>query len=106
MVLPVDHADLDRIVDGHHHDPHAILGPHLYQGAVTVRTFRPLATSVEVRDDDERYSLEHEHRGIWVGALPMATVPDYRLLVAYGGDAPRPMTPTGSCPRWATSTCT
>jgi 1,4-alpha-glucan branching enzyme len=85
-VLPVDHADLDRIVDGAHHDPHALLGPHLHEGNVTVRTFRPLATSVAVRVGQERYPLAHEHRGIWVGALPMGTVPDYRLLVAYGGD--------------------
>jgi 1,4-alpha-glucan branching enzyme len=86
-ILPVDHADLDDIVDGAHHDPHAVLGPHLHEGAVTIRAFRPLATSVEIRVGEERYSLEHEHRGIWAGALPMATVPDYRLLVSYGGDA-------------------
>ncbi len=85
-VLPVDPSDLDRIVDGAHHDPHALLGPHQHQGAVTVRAFRPLATSVSVRVGGEVHPLQHEHRGIWVGALPMATVPDYRLLVAYGGD--------------------
>ncbi len=30
--------------------------------------------------------MQHEHRGIWVVALPVTTVPDYRLWVAYGGD--------------------
>lgn len=83
---PVDPADLDRIVDGAHHDPHSILGPHMHDGGVTIRVFRPLATSVEVVLGDETVELSHEHRGVWAAALPIATVPDYRLRVAYGGE--------------------
>ena len=84
--LPADPADLDRLVNGEHHDPHAILGPHQYEGAVTVRVLRPMATAVSVCVGEDCYPMAHEHRGIWVVALPVATVPDYRVEVAYGGD--------------------
>ena len=30
-------------------------------------------------------ALEHEHEGVWAGVLPVAEVPDYRLVVAYDG---------------------
>jgi len=80
-------ADLDRVVDGQHHEPHAILGPHPKHGAVTVRVLRPLAESVTVLVGDEAYPCEHEHRGIWVAVLPMKKVPDYRLVVEYAGAA-------------------
>ena len=33
--------DLDRLVDGWHHDPHSILGPHADGDVVTVRVLRP-----------------------------------------------------------------
>jgi 1,4-alpha-glucan branching enzyme len=85
-VLPIDHAELDRIVDGWHHDPHAVLGPHMHKGAVTVRVFRPMATKVEVVLGPERHTMAHEYRGVWVAALPVTTVPDYRLEVSYGGE--------------------
>ena len=86
-VQPVDHSELDRIVDGSHHDPHSVLGPHMSGGSVTVRTLRPLATSVAVSLGAETFPMAHEHRGVWVVALPVTTVPDYRIRVAYGGDA-------------------
>ncbi len=38
--------DLDRLVDGWHHDPHSILGPHLHGPVVTIRVLRPAAESV------------------------------------------------------------
>jgi len=85
-VLPVDTDVLDRIVDGEHHDPHSVLGPHPHGGGITIRVFRPMATTVDVALGDERYAMDHEHRGVWVTALPVATVPDYRLSVSYGGD--------------------
>ena len=42
-----------------------------------------MATSVTVVVGDDEYSLAHEHRGVWVGVLPLAEVPDYHLEVAY-----------------------
>ena len=51
-VLPLDTAVLDQVVNGRHGHPHSVLGPHVYDGAVTVRVFRPLAETVSrpVRD--------------------------------------------------------
>ena len=75
--------DLDRLVDGWHHDPHSILGPHVHEGAVTIRTLRPWATSVvalvATPDGEKRYELAHEHGGIFTGLLDLAEVPDYRV---------------------------
>ena len=86
---PVPHEvsvlDLDRLVDGWHHDPHSILGPHLHGPVVTIRVLRPGAESVTVVTPAGRYPLEHEHRGVWVVAIPAAVVPDYSIDVAYGG---------------------
>ncbi len=84
--VKVDTAELDRIVDGAHHDPHSILGPHPGKDGVTVRVLRPMAEAVVVvLDDGSRVALRHEHRGVWAGVLPVGDVPDYRLDVTYGG---------------------
>ena len=82
---PVDRRELAELVAGLHHDPHAVLGPHPHDGTVTVRTFKPLADTVAVElADGTRVKLGHEVEGVWVGVLPSAKVPDYRVLVAYG----------------------
>ena len=87
---PVSTADLQRVIEGRHHDPHSILGPHPHDGAITVRTLRPWAESVTVvargADGETRTELEHEHGGVFAGALAVADVPDYRLEVVYSGD--------------------
>jgi 1,4-alpha-glucan branching enzyme len=85
--LPVDTATLDLVVEGRHGDPHAILGAHVHDGAVTVRALRPLAESVAVVHGSTTVPLEHEHGGIWAGVLDLPDVPDYRLEVAYAGHA-------------------
>ncbi|MFN8147245.1 MAG: 1,4-alpha-glucan branching enzyme [Candidatus Nanopelagicales bacterium] len=87
---PVATHDLDRVVEGRHHDPHSILGPHPHDGGVTVRVLRPWATSITVvartTSGEVRTELEHEHGGIFTGVLDVPEVPDYRLEVAYGGE--------------------
>jgi 1,4-alpha-glucan branching enzyme len=87
---PVPTPELDQIVRGEHGQPHAVLGPHPHEGGVTVRAFKPLASRVVVRHGPagsrSETELTHEHEGIWVGVLPVAEVPDYRLAVAYGED--------------------
>ncbi len=88
-VQPIDKQVLDQIVTGRHGDPHAVLGAHPHAGAVTVRTFRPLAESVVVVHEGNRVPLEHEYEGVWAGALDVADVPDYRLEVAYAGGSPQ-----------------
>jgi 1,4-alpha-glucan branching enzyme len=85
--LSVPTAELDLIVRGEHGHPHAVLGPHTHGGGVTVRALKPLARRVAVRyGSGEEVELTHEHEGIWVGVLPVADVPDYRLAVSYDGE--------------------
>jgi 1,4-alpha-glucan branching enzyme len=84
LSVPTD--ELDLIVRGEHGHPHAVLGPHPHGGAVTVRALKPLATRVAVRHDGNEVELTHEHEGIWVGVVPVADVPDYRLVVSYDGE--------------------
>ena len=92
-VRPVELHELDSLVEGRHASPHSVLGPHPYDGCVTVRALKPLASTVVVRyrvassgsptDEWAEAELTHEHQGVWVGVLPVAEVPDYRLLVSY-----------------------
>jgi 1,4-alpha-glucan branching enzyme len=85
---PVSQAELHELVSGSHANPHSVLGAHVYDGAVTVRSLRPLAETVEVVVSGEpelRVPLTHEALGVWVGVLPLPEVPDYRLDVTYGG---------------------
>ena len=89
-VMPVGEGDLSRVVEGRHHDPHSILGPHPHDGAVTIRALRPWATKVTaVLADGTSVELAHEFGGIFTGVAPLATVPDYRLDVEYGAPAIR-----------------
>jgi 1,4-alpha-glucan branching enzyme len=80
----VSAAELDRLVGGAHHDPHAVLGAHPHGGGVTVRALRPDATTVTVLAAGRRWPLRHERAGVWAGVLELADVPDYRLEVGYG----------------------
>jgi 1,4-alpha-glucan branching enzyme len=86
---PVPAHELSRIVSGEHAQPHAVLGAHPHDGAVTVRALKPLADAVVVRvsadstGEPQEVALTHEHDGVWVGVLPVAEVPDYRLAVTY-----------------------
>jgi 1,4-alpha-glucan branching enzyme len=86
---PVDDATIDHLVAGDFAQPHSVLGPHLHDGAVTIRVLRPLADSVVVVYGSgkltESVALTHERGGVWVGVLPVEQVPDYRLDVTYGG---------------------
>ena len=75
---------LDELVAGRHSAPHSLLGAHPGPDGVTVRVLRPWATAIAVTVGPDRYPLEHVHEGVWVGVLPMAEVPDYRLEVDYG----------------------
>ena len=86
--LPLDRAVLGQIIAGEHGDPHAVLGAHTHDGAVTVRVLRPLAESVAVVHSGRRVALEHEHEGVWRGVLDVPEPPDYRLEVKYANTAP------------------
>src|ERR1700731_113723 len=83
--------EIERMVAGHHHNPHAILGPALTDKGVTIRALRPLATSVTaVLPDGSKYPMPHLHQGVFEVTLPagVAAVPDYRLEATYEGGGP------------------
>ena len=88
-LLQLDTSILGQLAAGEHGDPHAVLGPHQHDGAVTVRVFRPLAESVSVVHGGESVRLEHEYEGVWAGVLDVPEVPDYRLEVTYAGGEPQ-----------------
>src|ERR687891_671508 len=68
-VRPVPTEELDLLVRGEHGHPHAVLGPHPHDGAVTVRVLKPLASSVVVAYGEERVDLhlinEGRHENLW-----------------------------------------
>lgn len=85
---PVDPAELRRVLDAAHHDPHSVLGPHPGTGKVdgiVLRVLRPWAERVVVVAEDRRYELAHEAEGLFSGVLPGEKAPDYRLEVTYEG---------------------
>jgi 1,4-alpha-glucan branching enzyme len=87
-------GEIDRIVAGLHHDPHAVLGAHQGPDGIIVRALLPLAaTAAVVLADGRRFPLSHLHEGVFAGALPLAEVPDYRIAVAYPGAEPGSTTP-------------
>ena len=86
--------------------PHAVLGPHPHEGAVTVRVLKPLASEVVVLHDGQRTPLAHEHEGIWAGVLPVPTSRTTGSRSPTTASPPRSTTPTASCRRSARWTCT
>ena len=86
---PVSTDDIDLLVDGVSTNPHAILGAHPHDDAVTIRVLRPMAEAVTVRSGADSFPMEHEHRGVWRAVVPQAEIPDYRIDVDYG-EGPRP----------------
>lgn len=82
--VPVDAETLRAVAAGVFYDPHAVLGAHVGDGTVTVRTLRPLADGVTVVTAAGRATASHEVDGVWCAVLPGTDVPDYRLEVTYG----------------------
>ncbi|GMA20217.1 1,4-alpha-glucan branching protein GlgB [Arsenicicoccus piscis] len=82
--IPVHTDQINRLVHGHHHNPHEVLGPRVADGSVTVRTFKPRAKSVTLQTEAGETPFTHEHEGVWVAVVPGTEVPDYRVLVDWG----------------------
>ncbi len=76
---------LQALVRGTHPAPHDVLGPHSDGTNVTVRVIRPVAESVTIMVGETAVPTQHEYEGVWVGVLPGAEVPEYRLEVTYPG---------------------
>ncbi|EWS83025.1 1,4-alpha-glucan branching protein GlgB [Brachybacterium phenoliresistens] len=82
--MPVGTHELGATATGSYHDPHSVLGVHHYDGAVTVRTLKPLAHAVAaVLEDGTAVDMVHEHDGIWVGVIDLPEVPRYRIRVTW-----------------------
>jgi 1,4-alpha-glucan branching enzyme len=82
----ISHAEIDALVAGTHHDPHAILGGHPGADSVTIRALRPLAeTVVVVLPDNSRVLMRHVHEGVFSAVVPGPVVPEYRLAITYPG---------------------
>ncbi|GAA4834311.1 1,4-alpha-glucan branching protein GlgB [Luteimicrobium xylanilyticum] len=91
--LPADDGALDALAEGRHHDPHAVLGPHLHGSGdrATVRVLRPLADAVTVLVTGPdagtiEHPARHERAGVWVAVVPTTGghAPDYRVRTRYG----------------------
>ncbi|MFN3865947.1 MAG: 1,4-alpha-glucan branching protein GlgB [Demequina sp.] len=82
----VDRGALAEIAAGTHHEPHAVLGPHVGEGGVSVRVLRPLATTVSIETLDGSYDAVHEYEGVWRADLPGDEAPDYRIHVTYADE--------------------
>ncbi|GAA1453713.1 1,4-alpha-glucan branching protein GlgB [Nocardiopsis tropica] len=82
---------LDLLVEGRHHDPHSLLGPHAEGRGTVLRALRPGALDVHaVLRDGSRVRLEHLHRGVFSGEVPgkgLGSPPDYRIAARYAEGA-------------------
>ena len=83
---PLDRAELERLIDGAHHDPHSILGAHVHDGSTTIRVLRPHARAVTVVLTDTRIPMIEEAAGLWMCTIPGSDIPDYRIDVQYDTD--------------------
>ncbi len=104
-------AEIERLVAGRHHDPHAVLGAHPGPDGVVIRALRPLATSVTaVLEDGRRFAMTDVAEGVFTVTIPDEKVSDYRLATVLRRPGRRreavPTTRTATCPRSASSTCT
>ncbi|WP_425956439.1 1,4-alpha-glucan branching protein GlgB [Xylanimonas sp. McL0601] len=95
----VDPAVFTAVAQGHTHDPHSVLGPHLLPAApdgsawAVVRALRPLADEVVVVTGDAEVPARHEAAGVWEAVVPAPVgedgsvhAPDYRIRTRYGTD--------------------
>ncbi|MFJ9610539.1 1,4-alpha-glucan branching enzyme [Kitasatospora sp. NPDC101176] len=85
---PLPPSEVDRLVGGQHHDPHALLGAHPVHGGTAIRVLRPFADRVVVETDQGPAELTHQQGGLFTGLVTGGSVPDYRLLVGYPGGEP------------------
>jgi 1,4-alpha-glucan branching enzyme len=84
----VSRDELTRLLEGAHHDPHAVLGAHpTDDGRTVIRTLRPEASSVTAIVGSVRTPLERLHAGGVFGGIVEGRPTDYRLEVTYDGQS-------------------
>jgi 1,4-alpha-glucan branching enzyme len=83
----VPREELDRLVGGAHHNPHAVLGAHPVGDSVVIRTLRPEASRVAAIVAGKTVELTRVHDGgVFEGVVP-GPVSDYRIETTYGDSA-------------------
>ena len=82
--IQVNDDILDAVASGSYYSPYSVLGAHLSEAGVTVRTMARLADAVDIITPTGAYAATHERGGIWVAVLPGKEIPPYRLSVTYG----------------------
>ena len=83
-LMPLGVHELGAAATGSYHDPHSVLGAHTYEGAVSVRTLKPLAHAVEVLTPaGESHPMTHEYDGIWAVALDRPALAGYQVRVTW-----------------------
>ncbi|CAG6394624.1 1,4-alpha-glucan branching protein GlgB [Streptomyces cocklensis] len=78
---PLPAHEAEALVEGRHHDPHAVLGAHPVPGGVCIRVLRPHAQRVVAVVDGEGYELTAQNEGFFAGIVPVAEVVPYSLRV-------------------------
>jgi 1,4-alpha-glucan branching enzyme len=74
-------VNLDQLVAGEAHDPHAVLGAHPDGDGTVIRTLRRGASTVSIVDGEERYPARRVHdEGVFEATVP-GKVLDYRVEV-------------------------
>lgn len=86
MARDIDSSAMADILAGTHHDPHAILGPHVEGGEVVIRVLRPMANAISIETLDGSFEASHVEGAMWQAVLPGDEVPDYRVHVTYEGE--------------------
>ncbi|WP_234434751.1 1,4-alpha-glucan branching protein GlgB [Streptomyces pyridomyceticus] len=85
---PLPPSEVDRLVSGQHHDPHALLGAHPVHGGTAIRVLRPFAERVVVETPQGPAELTHQQGGLFTGLVAGGELPDYSLLVSYPDGEP------------------
>ena len=85
MARDIDPTAMADILAGTHHEPHAVLGPHIQEGRVVVRVLRPFAQSIAIETLDGTFAATHVEDALWQAELPGDEIPDYRVHVTYDG---------------------
>ncbi|WP_215522783.1 1,4-alpha-glucan branching protein GlgB [Varibaculum prostatecancerukia] len=82
--VAVDPEVLANVAHGRYFDPHSVLGTHVGDDSVTIRTVAHLADAVEIVTPKGTFPATHEQDGIWVAVLDGTEIPDYRVRTTYG----------------------
>ncbi|GAA2101043.1 1,4-alpha-glucan branching enzyme [Kitasatospora saccharophila] len=85
---PLPPAEVERLVSGAHHDPHALLGAHELPAGTAIRVLRPFAERVVVETELGPAELTHQQDGLFTGLLTGQSFPRYTLRVTYPGGEP------------------